>query len=202
MLQTLYNNVGRVLTLQLIEELQQPLFKEVAVELERRVGRAAVSVEEKEEDLGRGYHGALVKLADMLEEIRPLFHVHFAEIEHNTNPLFALDLDLDGMIRRQEAGQLIITGLFKERQLVGYFFARLGRAYSYEAVVAGEEIFFILPEHRVGLLGLRFMKYTFGVLKAAGVYSITSGARAVHNLDALYKRAGFELYSTNYRKVL
>lgn len=69
-------------------------------------------------------------------------------------------------------------------------------------LVAEADVFFLLPEYRRGLAGLRLMQAADRALVARGVDVIVSKVKAAHDCGRLFERMGYRLTEKNYMRIV
>ena len=83
-------------------------------------------------------------------------------------------------------------------KLIGYYVSIIAIHYHYkDALVAENDIHYILPKYRKGWLGYKFLKRVIQFLKARNVDIILHTMKADHSYLPITERLGFKL--TDYK---
>lgn len=136
------------------------------------------------------------------EEAWPLLERHWAEIAQFKD-LQVLDPDWDAYNRLEEMGRLWVMTVRIGGKLVGYTVMIVSNDLHYRKLLrAQEDIHFILPEYRKGLLGYRMLKFVKGKMQAKGVRMISFRTKASHSHGPLFERLGGVLHDLVYTIVL
>lgn len=140
----------------------------------------------------------------LVQEMRPLWDLHNAEI-----PQLGLAIDPDIRVYAQsaKAGALrIYTARFGsgwQSTLVGYqvFFVMRHphRAYNLEA---NQDMIWLDPEVRKGMVGTKFIRWADGALRDEGVKVIHRQISAQKDFGYLLERRGYRLMDLTYAKVV
>lgn len=110
------------------------------------------------------------KLADMLDELKPLLEDHYDEISMKYSPL---NPDYDKYIMVEEMGMLRVVTARKDGQLVGYFITFVHYNMHYRDMIYGvNDIVYIQPEYRGSSVGYRLFKYAIDDLIENMVVSV------------------------------
>lgn len=124
-------------------------------------------------------------------EIQPLLVRHWDEVACKE---ICGDLNVnDELYRRiEEVGALHITTARDKGKLVGYaaYFIMPNMHYSH-LLTADPDVFFLAPEHRKGLAGLRLLQAAERALIELGVTTIVQKVKTEHDCGALFKRMGY-----------
>ena len=121
----------------------------------------------------------------------PLLMRHWDEVaaKEITGPL-----DVDEKLYRQmdSAGLLHITTARAGHELVGYAAYLIYRNHHYrQKLIADADVFFLAPEYRCGLCGLRLLKSAEAALIERGVTTIVQKVKVAHDCGALFRRMGY-----------
>lgn len=87
-------------------------------------------------------------------------------------------------------------------ELVGYHASFIRRHMHHPVLTAYVDAFYLLPEHRRGMVGVKMFKFAVETLKERGVGLIYSGVRVDKNIGPILKRLGFEHTEDLYRKAI
>lgn len=135
------------------------------------------------------------KIADHLEEAKPLLCKHWAELEFGE---FPLDPDYDLYISLERQGVLhAYTARNEEGKLVGYAVYIVRHHHHYKTILAAScDIIFIEKSYRIK--GLKFIQWCDEQLKALGVKVIVHTLK-IESPTGLLERVG---YKTNERRLI
>ena len=141
------------------------------------------------------------RIADLLDEIKPLHMAHWNETEgyRHATPLNA---DYDTFMAHERAGSYILFTARKEGALVGNCAMYLSRSTHTQTMLATEDTLFFLPSVRGGFTALRFQKYIERVLRALGVKEVRVSVKTINNANVLLERMGFTKVSVQYSKII
>lgn len=132
----------------------------------------------------------------------PLLDAHYEEIAQ-FKEVQKLDPDWDAYYRAEQQGKLWVLTARLDGAMIGYIVMFLSRDMHYRTLLrATEDIHFILPEHRKGLLGYRLLAKTKQAMKEKGVHTVTVRTKANANHGLLFERLGGVLHDHVYTIVL
>ncbi len=149
-----------------------------------------------------GYRFAVESFREVLAELHPLHEAHFAETEryraHQGLKPDYLAMELD-----ERAGRLLqFTLRTAVGALVGNARMYLGTSRHTGAKFAQEDTFFVLSQHRKGLLAVRFWQYAERCLAALGVQEVRTDSKVSTGVGRLNEYLGYAPVSTQYVKTL
>ena len=114
-----------------------------------------------------------------------------------------LDPDFEAYDRMEQAGKLWVLTARDGGKLVGYIVMLVSHDLHYRQLLrAVEDIHFILPEYRKGILGYRMLRRTRDEMKAKGVQTVTFRTKAGKSHGVLIERLGGVLQDLVYTVVL
>ena len=114
-----------------------------------------------------------------------------------------LDPDCEAYDRMEKSGKLWVMTAREKGDLVGYIVMFLSNDLHYRKMVrAIEDVHFILPEHRKGLLGYKMLARTVAEMKAKGAHTITFRTKADNSHGLLFERLGGVLQDLVYTIVV
>lgn len=140
--------------------------------------------------------------ADAQPGIESLARAHWDEIESDED---TFDIDWDLLQSLCDLNALItITVRDEHDTFVGYaLYVIAPMTHSYGVIAAVQDSLYIRPDHRKGSLGIRFLRESEDILKAAGASEIVQNTRtSSENLDAVLARVGYTLTGSTYTKKL
>ena len=114
-----------------------------------------------------------------------------------------LDPDFEAYDRMEKSGKLWVMTAREDGALIGYIVMFLSSDLHYRKLLrALEDIHFILPEHRKGLLGYKMLAKTKQAMKEKGVHTVTFRTKAEKSHGLLFERLGGVLHDLVYTIVL
>jgi hypothetical protein len=182
--------------------LGQMLTPEVAAQIEMacRIVRAPVDLEA----LGSETHGDYVlraeRMADILDELHPLHVAHWQETEKHRHGL-PLEPDYDYMLGRERDGTMVQFTLRRGGVLVGNLRMYLGLSRHSGTRFAQEDTFYVMPEHRKGLLAIRFWQFMERAVRALGAVEIRTDSKLINRVNRLNEYLGYTPVATKFVKV-
>lgn len=147
------------------------------------------------------YTFSLERLADILEEMKPLHQSHWNEKEEEEGrPGF--NPDYDTFLRHERAGRALVFTLRKEGRLIGNFSVYVSRSMHTQALRSTEDTLYILPEERKGRLAARLMGYAERVLKGLGVTELNITVKISNRHGRYFQMIGYQHVSNGLTKLL
>ena len=132
----------------------------------------------------------------------PLLDRHYDEIAQFKD-VQKLDPDWDAYYRIESQGKLWVMTARLDGEMIGYIVMMVTADMHYRKLLrATEDIHFILPEHRKGLLGYRMLAKTKQAMKEKGVHTVTFRTKANADHGLLFERLGGVLHDLVYTIVL
>lgn len=138
-------------------------------------------------------------LSGFLDEAKPLFETHWAEISHYKD--IRLNPDYESYLSSEENLRCFTSR--KDGLLIGYsiYFVRPNLHYK-DSLQAVQDVLFILPEYRHGRIGITLIKFCDEDLKREGVQVVYHHVKAAHNFGPMLERLGYEMIEYIYAKRL
>ena len=136
-----------------------------------------------------------------IAEALPLFKLHYAEIARYLD--IPLDPDLGMYETVEAAGNLRVYSARHEGELVGYviFFLRTHPHYK-TSLHAHQDVLFLLPAYRKGLVGIRLIKFADKMLGEEGVQVVSHHVKDYADFGPILERMGYEKVETIYMRRL
>lgn len=128
---------------------------------------------------------------DVVEEIESLLELHYQELTLNKDkvklkPIWSKYADLE------RADALVVYTAREGGKLIGYSVFFVNRHLHYEDLVhAQNDILYLHPDHRLGMTGIRLIKFSEQQLKALGVNKVTWHAKHNTSLIPILTRLGY-----------
>lgn len=134
-----------------------------------------------------------------LEEVKPLLDRHYCELALNQDKV-PLSPQFDEYLRKDARGEVLTVTLRSAGELVGYFvgFVAPGLHYS-TCLTLHLDIFWLAPEHRGQMGGLRLFKAVEKEAKRRGVQRMFVGSKVHKDASRLFEALGYtkcEVYYT------
>ena len=141
-------------------------------------------------------------LETLVIDAMPLLEKHWAELASYKD--IPLELDLAQYAKAEEMGILRIYAIRRKSVLIGYAVSILSRHAHYRSSLqAKEDVIYVDPAHRGGLLGFRLVRFCDEQLRLEGVQVVHHHVKLTHpTLGHLLERMGYEAVETLYSKRL
>jgi N-acetylglutamate synthase-like GNAT family acetyltransferase len=141
-------------------------------------------------------------LEDQLEELKPMLELHYQELALDKDKV-PLSPQYDIYIQRERLGELIMMAARKDGELIGYFFGFISPGLHYSTCLTCiMDIFYIHPDHRGSMCGVRLFKTVEKELKRRGVDRWFVGSKCHLDASWLFERLGFERVEVTYSKYI
>lgn len=142
------------------------------------------------------------RLAEIWEELQPLFAAHYREI--SVYPDIPLDMDKERYLQGERAGVLrCYTVRSVGAELVGYAVFIVQRALHYRgSLQAAQDLIFVRRDYRGGGVGGGLISYCDEDLAAIGVQVVSHHTKAHHDFGPLLERLGYTLNERAYTRRL
>lgn len=139
---------------------------------------------------------------EFLEELKPLFPAHYAELCVTKD--FPLDPDYEAYERMSKAGLLRCIVCRVDGALAGYIIFTITPHLHYRTCkTAFEDIYYISPEYRKGRIGIKLFQYAEKVLKEqCGVNRIIMHTKVHLDNSRLFEYLGYKHTDKVYTKLL
>jgi GNAT superfamily N-acetyltransferase len=142
------------------------------------------------------------KLRDVKAEVEPLLLRHWHEIALNKDTV-PLDPDWGGYFAAEDVGVICAITAREDGGLVGYMNYVLSRNLHYRSLFVAEgDIFWLAPEYRKGLTGVRMIRYAEEVLRGLGANKIVNKVKLHFDIGILFERMGYTPIERIYAKKL
>ena len=129
------------------------------------------------------------------DELEDMLKLHVEELSKFS---VSLNPDWDMYQQLENMKVLHIVTARDDKKLIGYYVSIIATHHHYkDALIAENDIHYILPEYRKGWLGYRFLKHVIQLLKKRNVNIILHTMKADHSYLPITKRLGFKL--TDYK---
>lgn len=114
-----------------------------------------------------------------------------------------LDPDWEAYDRIEQAGKLWVMTAREDGRIVGYIIMLLSMDMHYRNLRrATEDVHFMIPEDRKGLIGYKMLSQTVNAMREKGVQTVTFRTKASDSHGVLFERLGGVLHDLVYTIVL
>lgn len=139
---------------------------------------------------------------EVIEDIKPLIEKHYMEIARHQDKI-ALNPDYDKYVELYNKGALHIVTARVEGRLVGYTIHFLAPHLHYrDHLMAMNDILYVLPEYRGGIVAARLFKFAEVSMKQKGVTKIHIHMKTEHDFSRLLKGLGYVEIEKIYERML
>lgn len=144
-----------------------------------------------------------VLFPSLWKEIRPLLQRHWSEVAL-CDVYGPVDIDENAYRSAEAANMLrVYTARREDGILTGYAVYFVMPNFHYRTkLVAEADVFFLVPEERRGLAGLRLLRFADQELRKEGVNVIVQKVKVAHDCGALFKRLGYSHAENVWMKVV
>jgi hypothetical protein len=189
---TLAKAIGKTLTPELAAEIARELFQ--SPDLARPPGFF-------EPGAYKGYVFALESFRAILPELHALHVMQYTETETYRAGI-PLNPDYDAIARSEHDGQLMQFTARRDGVLVGNMRIYLTQSRHTQTLVASEDTFYFLPEHRRGFLAVRLWQYVERCVIAAGAREIFFDSKTVNRADSIATYLKYKPFGIKFSKVI
>ncbi|MGA8366852.1 MAG: GNAT family N-acetyltransferase [Candidatus Acidiferrales bacterium] len=148
-------------------------------------------------------HFAVETFAQWWKDVeRKTIQKHWEELA--LDKVIPWELNLDSYEKLEMAGLLHVVTARVEGRIVGYHIAVLGPHLHYKSagLMAFEDVYFILPEFRVGGTGTQLFIFTEESLRERGITKWFLACKVGKDHSKLFKALGFRLSDYCFTKLL
>lgn len=145
---------------------------------------------------------AVESLTERLEDLKPLFPVHWAELALNKDKV-PLDPEYEKYLHKDACGEVVFVTLRKDSELIGYFVGFVGPGLHYRTCMTlVMDIFYLHPDHRDGspMPAIKLFRAVEKEAKRRGVQRWIVGSKLHKSADRLFEFLKFEPIETVYSK--
>lgn len=137
-------------------------------------------------------------LTERLEELKPLFPLHWEELALNKDKV-PLDPQYHVYLDRDARGEVIFVTLRDAGELVGYFVGFVAPGLHYQTCLTCHmDILYLRKDRRGGRGGVILLKAVQAELKRRGVQRWFVGTKAHMDIGRLFQAMGFTHVETTY----
>lgn len=141
-------------------------------------------------------------LYEIIQEVDDLLNLHYEELTMNKDkvklkPIWPTYAALEA------ADAFVVFTAREEGKLIGYSAFFVNRHLHYEdLVLAANDVLFLHPDHRLGMTGIRLIKFSEKQLSARGAHKITWHAKHNTSLIPILTRLGYRNEEVVMGKIL
>ena len=144
----------------------------------------------------------ITNTAQAIVDNEALGREHYDEIALNKQVMVYAP-DVSKYAQLEEVGALLTLGAYDKDNLVGYSVNILTPHLHYQNLLCcHNDMLYLHPDYRQGLLGVRLIKTTRAAARALGVQFMLWHAKPGTNLDKLLRRLGCAVQDVLYSEVL
>jgi GNAT superfamily N-acetyltransferase len=135
-------------------------------------------------------------------ELIAIFPLHYEELALNKDKV-PLDPQYDLYLAREDRGEVIYVTLREDGKLIGYFVGFVAPGLHYKTcLTCTMDLFYVHPDHRNGLGGLRLFRAVEKELRRRGVQRWFVGSKIHKDISRLFEALKFDPVETYYSKWL
>lgn len=145
---------------------------------------------------------AVERWHDVKDEALPLLLRHWEEIAADKAEI-PLAIDYASYDALDASGALHILVARKDGVMIGYYCAIIRSHLHYVTTLfAFTDIFFIAPEHRKGMAGVRLFREMEASLKVLGVKKVFGATKPWLDVGPIFERLGYTKHEIVYSKMI
>ena len=149
----------------------------------------------------RGIYYQEERVSMIWEEAAPLLEQHYHEIAHYQD--IPLDPDRDAYLTMEATDRLRCYTMRDAGKLVGYVVFLFGSLHYKSSRQARQDVLFVRPDHRIGMAGMRLIRFAEKRLRADGVQVVYHHAKIrATKVGKVLEAMGYELVDGLYAKRL
>lgn len=145
---------------------------------------------------------AVERWRDLRAEMLPMLVRHWREVALNHADV-PLDIDEKRYAELDEGGALHIVTARRNGLLIGYHVAIVSTHLHYASTLHGiTDVYYIAPECRHGVTGMRLFQFVEKDLKARGVRKLFTATKLHLDQGTLFERLGYKPTERLYTKLI
>lgn len=146
---------------------------------------------------------AIEPFSSVYDELLPLLEAHYGEISTHKDHGVPLEPMVDVYRAREKDGSLMMVIGREAGQIAAYFVCFIAAGLHYQScLTCSPDIFYVSPERRTGIAGIRMFRFVEKELKRRGVKRWAVGSKVQHDASALFRFLGFQPVETMFEKWL
>jgi len=145
---------------------------------------------------------AVERWRDIKSEMLPMLVEHWKEVALNHADV-PLDIDEERYDGLDAVGALHILTVRRAGKLIGYHVAIVSGHLHYKSTLHGiTDVYYIAPEHRHGITGMRMFQAVESELKKLGVRKLFTATKLHMDQGPLFERLGYRPVERLYAKLI
>lgn len=145
---------------------------------------------------------AVERWSDVKRQMLPLLKRHWREVALNHKDV-PLDIDHEKYDALDECKMLHILTVRRQGLLIGYHVAIVSGHLHYKSTLHGiTDVYYIAPECRHGVTGMRMFQAVERELKALGVKKLFTATKLHLDQGPLFERLGYKPVERLYAKII
>jgi len=138
----------------------------------------------------------------LMNEIEPLLHEHWRELALEQGSII-LEPDWDAYWNAKRLDHLCVITARRGDLLVGYYVGFIKPHLHYRSsLTAYNDIYWLHPDYRQGMTGVRFLKFIEKFLQDLGVQRIIMNTKAHMDKSVIFERLGYRPSDIVYTKMI
>ena len=126
------------------------------------------------------------------DQIQILIKRHYAELTLDKD-VMKLAPDWDRYNELNSLGKLSIVAAYDNEKIVGYSVFFLNEHIHYKNnIIANNDVLFLAPEYRLGMTGIKLIKYSEMILQQLGVSKVIWHVKQAKDFRKLLHRMGYQ----------
>ena len=126
------------------------------------------------------------------DQIQVLIKRHYAELTLDKD-VMKLAPDWDRYNELNSLGKLSIVAAYDGEKIVGYSVFFLNEHIHYKNnIIANNDVLFLAPEYRLGMTGIKLIKYSEMILQQLGVSKVIWHVKMAKDFRKLLHRMGYQ----------
>jgi hypothetical protein len=144
---------------------------------------------------------AVESFSSVYAELLPLLEMHYGEISTHKDHDVPLEPMVEVYRAREQDGSLMMVIGREAGQIAAYFVCFVAPGLHYRScLTCSPDIFYVSPERRTSIAGIRMFRFVEKELKRRGVKRWAVGSKVQHDASALFRFLDFEPVETTYEK--
>lgn len=135
-----------------------------------------------------------------IEEMKLLYPRHYEELSRTKQ--FPLNPQYETYLRLEEAGILHTIIVRDDKKLIGYILAMVVPDLHYGGLMCAEDIYYLIPEYRGRMIGVRLFRFFEEEMKKLGVLKIAVTTKIHSDNSTFLEYLGFKQHEKILIKVL
>lgn len=139
---------------------------------------------------------------DCWQEMSALWHEHWEEVALNRDKI-VLEPDMDCYAQYASTGALHVVTVRADGRIVGYHISVIRPHLHYKSSLSAfTDVYFLHPDFRHGMAGVRLFKEVESSLKARGVQKMFTGTKLSLDMGKIFERLGWHETERLYTKYI